>query len=68
MKTEEARGWGIRVNDLPPRLATVFFWSKARTKDECIDHGERPVRVVLLPLAEFRRLKRATSAWLRDAN
>jgi len=67
MKTEIVRGWGVRVDDPQPRLAW-FIGSKRDAEVDAVGRGERPVRVVLLPLAEFRRLKRATSAWLRDAN
>jgi len=58
MKTEEVRGWGVRI-DHPehPRLAW-FIGSKRDAEVDAVGRGERPVRVVLLPLAEFRRLKR----------
>lgn len=63
-KTEVARGWGLRVNDRhpggpSPYIAYVFSFNKDEMEKELADlECEHLVRVVLVPLAEYRRLKR----------
>ena len=57
-KTEEARGWGLRIGGPRPYLAWRLTDNKADIKEVCNESFHRPVRVVLLPLAEYRRLKR----------
>jgi hypothetical protein len=56
MKTEIARGWGLRVDGTVPYLA--YRMGMRKHDIECTQTYHRPVRVVLLPLAEYRRLKR----------
>ena len=63
MKTKESKGWGIRVGGPRPYLAGVFHWTKAETVKGWEENCFRPVRVVLLPLADYRRLKRMDSPW-----
>jgi hypothetical protein len=60
MKTEIARGWGVKTNILGdnPKLRCCMRETKAIAKEHAFLPYDRPVRVVLLPLAEYRRLKR----------
>lgn len=58
-KTEEAIGWGVRVGGGPlPYLAYFFSTKKEEANAECTEHYHRPVRVAIVPLAEYRRLKK----------
>ena len=61
MTTKEARGWGMRLGGEVPYLAAYFSWDREEIADECEGPSERPVRVVMLPLAVYRRLKRLTT-------
>jgi hypothetical protein len=56
MKTEIARGWGLRVGWCRPYLACEASMSKYDIRLHQPYH--RRVRVVVMPLAEYRRLKR----------
>jgi hypothetical protein len=56
MKTENAIGWGRRVGGSCPYLAYEFSRTKAEV--EITQPYHRAVRVILLPLSEYRRLKR----------
>jgi len=59
MKTEEAKGWGIRVGGPRPYLAYhVFHSTKEQVQSRCTEDYHKPVKVVLVPLSEWRRLKR----------
>ncbi|MFA5430656.1 MAG: hypothetical protein WC329_05820 [Candidatus Omnitrophota bacterium] len=59
MKTEIARGWGLRIGGEPfPRPYLAKTMAVEKDHIQCYTLWERPVRVVLLPLAEYRRLKR----------
>lgn len=58
LMTENYRGWGLRVGGWRPYLAGVLEVAKADVKLHYSFH--RPVRVVLLPLEEYRRLIRPT--------
>jgi hypothetical protein len=57
-KTQVARGWGLRVGGPLPYLALEFSLDKERMEEEVTEAYHRPVRVILVPLAEYRRLKR----------
>lgn len=58
MKPKAEHGWGVRVNGPRPYLAQFFSYYRAVANKECTEKYHRPVKVVLLPLAEYRRLKR----------
>ena len=53
--TEEAHGWGLLVGGPHPYLASYFKAYKAGI--EITESYHRAVRVVLIPLAEWTRLK-----------
>ena len=57
MKTEIAKGWGLRVGGCRPYLA----WAIAHRKDgiKLTERYHKTARVVLVPLAEYRRMRRA---------
>lgn len=58
-KTEEARGWGVRVGGPLPYLSGhVFERDREDAEMACTEPYHRPMRVVLLPLREYCRLKR----------
>lgn len=58
-KTEEAKGWGLRVGGCRPYLAWDFSVEKENIEAKCGPGTYcRPVKAVLLPLGEFNRLKR----------
>lgn len=58
-KTAEARGWGLRVGGGPcPYLWYKFSRVKADILSECTAPYHRPMEVVMIPLREWRRLKR----------
>ncbi len=55
MKTEVfSKGWGLKVGGARPYLAQVLEWHKVDVP--CTESYHSPVRVVLVPLAEYRRL------------
>lgn len=56
MKTKPAIGWGMRIDGPRPYLDFQFSWEKKHIKADYTCH--RPVRVALVPLAEWKRLKR----------
>ena len=58
-KIEEAKGWGIRVGGPSPYLAYEFHFRKEDVLAALTEPYHRPVKVVMLPLAEWRRLKKA---------
>jgi hypothetical protein len=66
-KTEEARGWAVRIGGRRPYLAYEFSWYKPRIEALCCQTFQRPVRAVLLPLAEYRRLKRLVAVASEEA-
>jgi hypothetical protein len=60
-KTQVARGWGLQTHGPEGRLTFCFFSSRREVEENWIPRLRRyshPVRVVLVPLAEYRRLKR----------
>ena len=57
-RTKEVYGWGLRISRPEPHLAYDFSFYKELIENKCPGRLYRPVKVVLLPLAEFRRLKR----------
>lgn len=56
MKTEICRGWGLRVGGELPYLSKQIHWNRGDV--ECTETYHRPVRVVLISLAEYRKLKK----------
>ena len=56
--TEEARCWAMRVGGSRPYLSYWSASSKAEIEKRISEPYQRPVRAVLVPLAEYRRLKR----------
>lgn len=58
MKTEEAKGWGMRVGGPRPYLAYVFDKEQSEIQKVCVASYHRPVKVVMIPLKEYRELKR----------
>ncbi len=58
--TEHAKGWGLRVGGPAPYLAwEVFSRRKADAEKEISEPYHRAVKVVMVPLAEYRALVRA---------
>jgi hypothetical protein len=58
-KTEEAIGWAVRVAGPLPYLSYYGFgYYRQWAQRECTETYHRPMRAVLLPLREYRRLKR----------
>ena len=53
--TKPAVGWGMRVQTHIPYLAPVFSTSVQGILKEPMYGGDRPVRVVLVPLAVARK-------------
>lgn len=63
MKPKVAHGWGLRVNITPPELAVRMHRSREQLADVIPrDPVFRPVRVVLVPLADYRALCRKAKA------
>ena len=58
MKTEVAIGWGARTGSPVPYISHVYSARKDNIVRWCHNTSQRPVKVVLVPLAEYRRLKR----------
>lgn len=58
MKTEEARGWGIRVGGPWPYLMWELQPTKAQIMPLLSQTYQRPMECVLIPLREWRRLTR----------
>lgn len=56
-KTEEARGWGLKVGGPNPYLAFDFAYTRYEIQRLCTATYHKPVRCVLVPLAEWRRMK-----------
>ena len=57
-KTSEARGWGLRVGGPCPYIWFKFSRTKMEIIQECTAHYHRPMEVVMVPLREWKRLKR----------
>ena len=60
MKTEVFRGWGLKVGGHRPYLGCALAWS--RDKIPFTEPYHHPVKVVVVPLAEWQRLKRLDKA------
>lgn len=58
MRTSEAVGWGVRVDGPEPYLAYEFYTNKFDAEESCDKSYHRPVRVAIIPLREFRRLRK----------
>ena len=55
MKTEPAIGYGLRVGGSLPYLAWEQFW-RLPEQVKCTERYHRPMKAVLLPYEEWRRL------------
>ena len=55
-KAEEVHGWGLQIGGPHPYLACYFKAYKEGI--ETTESYHRAVKVVLIPLAEWKRLKR----------
>lgn len=56
MKTEVLKCWGIRVDGPRPYIGYDISPHKWKVEKECLESYQRPVKVVIVPLAEWRRL------------
>lgn len=56
MKTEKAIGWGLRVGGPAPYLAWTF--QRLECDVVCTEPYHRRMKCVLIPLREWKRLKR----------
>ena len=59
MKTEEAKCWGLRVGGSKPYLGYVVAMEKEGI--ELSEPYHKAVKVVIIPIAEWRRLKKPDS-------
>ena len=57
-KTQESRGWGLRVGGSNPYLGYHFSIQKKDIQIKIKESYHRAVRVVILPLGEWKRLKK----------
>lgn len=58
MKTEEAKGWGLRVGGPLPYLGYYFSVRKEDIEKEMDQPYHKAVKVVIIPLSEWLRLKK----------
>lgn len=59
MKTEEVKGWGLRVGGIRPYLAhNIFTSNKYEVERQCTANYHRPMKCVLVPLREWKSLKK----------
>lgn len=58
MKTEPALIWGMRVDGERPYIAHVVHTCRGGVEPHCTQRYHRPVRVAVLPVAEYKRLLR----------
>jgi len=56
--TEEAHGFALRVGGCRPYLATLFSAYRNEIEDAVREEYHRPMEAVIVPLREWRRLKR----------
>ena len=61
MKTEEAIGWGLRIGGSLPYLGYYFSTIKSDIEKQMNEPYHKAVRVVMIPLAEWKRLKKLDS-------
>lgn len=58
MKTEVALIWGLRVGGKRPYIGHHVHSVRGGMTTHCTERYHRPVRVAVLPIAEYRRLLR----------
>jgi hypothetical protein len=58
MPTEPAEGWGLKVDGPRPYMACEFSSSELEIVKVVSQTYHKPIKVVIIPLREWQRLKR----------
>lgn len=58
MKTEEAIGWALRVGGPLPYIGYTFSTNKDDIEKQVVTKYHKPMKVAIVPLREWRRLKK----------
>ena len=58
MKTEEAVGWALRVGGPLPYIGYSFSTNKEEIEKLVVTKNHRPMKVAIIPLREWHRLKK----------